>query len=205
MDIKFFLIKDMPLVVIDNFYENQKYQKIFHELEFLNDDTKLYGPDRTGSALDRFTGVPIKQNKGIILDEVYHDKNISDILRENKKLFLDDLTDQLMEHNVFFRYLRGDVINTTIVQYYEDSDYYDFHTDASTLTAITWFYKEPKKFDGGDLVFEDNSVVKCITNRIVIFPSILYHSVAKITMDDADRNKKLGRYSITQLIGDQGN
>ena len=204
MDIRYFSVKDMPVAVIDNFYNTAEYTKIFQELEFLNNDMKFYGPDRTGSALDPKTGIPIKKNLGIILDEVYNDKNVSNILKENKKLFLDELTDRLMDNNVFFRYLRGDVINTTIVQYYEDEDYYDFHTDASTVTAVTWIYKEPKKFNGGDLVFEDNSAISCLTNRIVIFPSILYHSVGKITMSPEDRHKALGRYSITQLIGDQG-
>lgn len=205
MNMKFFSVKNMPIVVIDEFYDASAYDRMFQELEFLNNDKKFYGPGLTGSALDRFTGTPIKKNIGIILDEVYNDKTISNILKENKKLFLDEITDLLMEHNVFFRYLRGDVINITLVQYYEDADYYDFHTDASTLTAITWFYKEPKKFDGGDLIFEDNSVIRCLANRIVIFPSVLYHSVAKVSMNLEDRDKKLGRYSITQLIGDQGN
>jgi hypothetical protein len=45
-------------------------------------------------------------------------------IRTGKKLFRDELTDQLMEHHAFFRYLRGNPENSTLVQYYENGDHY---------------------------------------------------------------------------------
>lgn len=200
MRVQFFKHLDLPIIVVDEFYDFDACNKIWQELCFLNNDSKLLGPDATGSAWDEKTDTPLKNNLGIILDEIYKNRNVSNILKENRKLFSDEFADRLIEHSAFFRYLRAANLDTTVVQYYENSNYYKSHTDSATITAITWFYDQPKKFKGGNLIFEDNVVIEVEYNRTVLFPSILFHSVEEINMDSYYLNKNYGRYSITQLI-----
>lgn len=191
---------DLPIMIVDGFYSEGACKNIWQELCFLNNGFKMLGPDSTGSAWDEATNTPLKNNLGIILDEIYKNRNVSNILKENRKLFSDAFSDQLIEYSAFFRYLRAANLDTTIIQYYENSDYYKSHTDSATITAITWFYDQPKKFKGGNLIFENNLVINCEYNRTVLFPSILFHSVEEIMMDPYSQNKNYGRYSITQLI-----
>jgi hypothetical protein len=202
MRVEFYNVSNLPIAVIDEYYDSDACDRIWQELCFLNNDQgKLQSPTDTGSALDLKTGVPLKRNQGIDLDSVYADRSISNILRDNKKLFRDELTDQLMQHHAFFRYLRGDPENSTLVQYYENGDHYKKHTDGAVITAITFFYKHPKSFSGGNLIFEDKLQVDCGYNRMVIFPSILFHAVESVNIDCSLVGQNFGRYSITQFVG----
>lgn len=202
MKIAFYNVCELPVAVIDEYYDNRACDRIWQELCFLNNDQgKLQSPADTGSALDLKTGVTLKRNHGIDLDSVYADRSISNILRENKKLCRDELTDQLMEHHSFFRYLRGDPENSTLIQYYANGDHYKKHTDGAVITAITSFYKHPKSFSGGNLILEDKLQVDCGYNRMVIFPSILFHAVEPVNIDCSLLGQNFGRYSITQFIG----
>lgn len=202
MKIAFYTVCELPVAVIDEYYDNRACDRIWQELCFLNNDHgKLLNPIETGSALDLTSGVPLKRNHGIDLESVYADHAISNILRENKKLFRDELTDQLMEHHAFFRYLRGDPENSTLVQYYENGDHYKKHTDGAVITAITFFYQGPKSFSGGNLIFEDKLQIDCGYNRTVIFPSILFHAVESVNISSSLVGQNFGRYSITQFVG----
>jgi Rps23 Pro-64 3,4-dihydroxylase Tpa1-like proline 4-hydroxylase len=200
MEFNYYNVLNLPVVVVDNFYDDRACQLIWQELCFLNNDNKLLRPEETGSALDINTNAPLKNNIGITLDEIYLDRNVSNILKESRKIFFDEIADCFIDFNVFFRYLRASNLDTTIVQYYENSNFYESHTDSATITAIAWFYDQPKKFQGGQLMFEDGSTIECRYNRMVLFPSILFHSVEPISVKEDDRNRGVGRYSITQLI-----
>jgi Rps23 Pro-64 3,4-dihydroxylase Tpa1-like proline 4-hydroxylase len=200
MEFNYYNVLNLPVVVVDNFYDEKACRLIWQELCFLNNADKLLEPEKTGSAFDINNGTPLKNNVGITLDEIYLDRSVSNILKENRKIFFDEIADCFIDFNVFFRYLRASNLDTTIVQYYEDSDFYKSHTDSSTITAISWFYDQPKQFRGGQLIFEDGPTIDCKYNRMVVFPSILFHSVESVLMDENTKNQNAGRYSITQLI-----
>ena len=125
---------------------------------------------------------------------------MSNILRENRKLWQSETVGELTKIHPFFRYLSQCNRDTTLVSYYEDSDYYLPHLDTAVVTVVSWFYKRPKKFSGGNLTIEKELTIDCEYNRTVIFPSILYHEVATVLIDEDYRNKNYGRYTITQLI-----
>lgn len=194
-----YTIKSLPVVVIDNYYSEQAAEEIWKELQFYSTGNKFLEPSKTGTATDN-NKQPLKKNGGLFLDEVYADRHVSNILRENRKLWTPELIDKLVENHTFFRYLKQCNKDFTLVSYYEDSDYYLPHTDTATLTLVSWFYKKPKKFSGGSLTIEDELTIDCEYNRTVIFPSILYHAVDTIVIDEEYRNKNFGRYTITQLI-----
>lgn len=197
-----YIIKDLPVVVIDNYYDKDAEEKIWREIQFYSNDDKMLLPEHTGSAFTKDDGgnkVYKKQNKGLYLDDVYSNRNVSDILRENRKLWYPEFTEKLIEIHTFFRYLNICNSDSTLLSYYEDSDYYHPHHDDSLVTTCTWFYKQPKRFNGGDLIIENELRVACEYNRTVIFPSILIHEVEKVELSSEDKNKNFGRYTLTQL------
>lgn len=196
----------LPIAVIDKFYDNSAEEKIMQELLFLkNDERKLKNPGDSGSAYNLDQTMPdgkkyLKKNKAHSLDATYLDRSMSNILTENRKLFSDEITTELINYHPIFRYVKHVNTDATLVSYYEDSDYYLPHRDDATITAITWFYKSPKSFKGGELILEESLEIDCVSNRCVIFPSITLHSVNQIVMEQNKTNLNLGRFAISQFL-----
>ena len=89
-----------------------------------------------------------------------------------------------------------------MISYYENNDYYKSHTDLALLTSLTWFFKQPKKFKGGNLTFTDyNVTIEVNANCTVIFPSCIKHEVSELTMKEEDLNNLNGRICMTQFFG----
>ena len=197
-------ISNLPVVVIDDFYNETSCEKIWQELIFLNTaPSKFKSAEETGSAFSIVNDKKIysKENMGIFLDEVYIDRNTSNILTENRKLFSRELLNELSKHHIIFRYLETSNTDTTIIQYYENGSYYKEHIDHCAITAVCCFYKLPRAFTGGELIFENTLTIDCLHNRMIIFPSILKHSVEEVVTNDAMIGNNFGRYSISQLVG----
>jgi hypothetical protein len=206
MEHNYYEISGLPIVVFDNFYDKDCCDKIWQELCFLNnDDEKLYSAEQTGSAWnidENGEKVFLKKNKGVFLDELYgQNRNFSNILKCNRKLFSHEVMNFLIDKHMYFRYLREINFDVTLVQYYEKSDYYDYHTDTSVITFINWFHKKPKSFTGGNLLIENQLSVECGYNRVVVLPSILSHSVEETSVSQDLLGKNFGRYSISTLTG----
>ncbi len=140
-----------------------------NELEKLK--PKLKGPEHTGTAHDVLGGQK-KDNHGLFLE------NNHPITILNKKCSSPEFIHDLIKENWFFTYLKHCNNSSTLVSYYEDSGHYKSHTDASIITAIHYFWKEPKMFTGGDLYFGDFKV-PIENNCLLIFPSCTEHSVSK--------------------------
>ena len=190
-----------PLIVIDDYYSEEELNLIWEELNFLCKKNVLYsGIDpRSSGAIDE-SGVPLKTNYSVFLDELFSfDRNFSNILTVNRKLF--NNWENIINQNEhwFYKNLHC-VIYYTLLSYYEDQSYYGLHKDNSTATSLSWFYKEPKKFEGGDLIFKNGSRIEVKNNRTIIFPSLIPHGVETVVMKEEDLNKKLGRFCITQFL-----
>lgn len=83
-----------------------------------------------------------------------------------------------------------------LVSYYEDGDGYPQHYDMAKLTLLLWLHRGDKKhFSGGDLILEDGQKIEFKNNRVILFPSVLEHSVTEVKMNNAE--KEFGRYVIT--------
>lgn len=199
-------VNKIPVMVIDRFYDKVAEEKIMQELFFLNNDgRKLKDPPESGSAWDPDNTVPggkkyLKSNKAHSLDDIYLDRNVSNILVENRKLFSEEITTELAKAHPILRYIKYVNQDATLVSYYEDQDYYLPHRDDATITAITWFYQSPKAFTGGELVLEESLEIECKSNRCVIFPSITLHSVKQLQMDQDKKGMNYGRFSISQFL-----
>ena len=177
--------------LIHDFYDDEEQKLVWEELEFLNKPNKLLSPDRTGDPL----ASPNK--KSIFLDALYgHNQQVSNILTVNRKIF--NILD-LMKENTFSNYLRSvNIRYQTMLSYYEDKAYYSSHRDAFTVSSVTTFWKEPKKFTGGELRFVDfDYTPEMYHNSTIIFPSFVNHEVTPICMENNDGIN--GRYTLNQF------
>lgn len=183
-------------IIIDETYTEEELKLIFLELEFWTLSKKLMGPEHTGTASWE-NGSPKKKNKGVFLDEVYTNRNYSNILNLNRKIY--DI--QLNEPSVIKDFLNLLNQDMTLVSYYENENYYHFHRDESILTAVTYLYRQPKKFKGGDLILTDYEIAfEPWFNRTYIMPSVVKHEVTEVIMKPEDCGKGLGRYCISNFI-----
>lgn len=188
----------IPYVIIDNFYSEQELKDIWVEIKFLSSKDKLLPPEETISATYD-DGTLKKRNLGLFLDGVYSQRDTSNILNHNRKLFDHDFFVDLENLNHIFSFIRKATKDNTLLSYYGDGDYYKPHADVSLFTAITFFYKEPKQFEGGELVLGEDINIECKNNRLVLFPSNVIHEVLEVKLKTEE--PWMGRYSITSLIG----
>ena len=195
-------VKQLPVVILDNFYDENETKLMMQELCYYNSTGALYEPEKVGVA-HHDDGRVKKKGKSVFLDPLYNDRDFSNILRVNRKIFLKEITDQLCAEHHIFKYLQVCNRDNTMISYFENSDYYESHHDSACITVLSWLYREPRRFSGGDLIIENDLKIDCFNNRTIVFPSILEHEVTKIEMDKRDMNQDLGRFCITQFISFQ--
>ena len=193
-----------PYILIDDFYNQSELDGIWEELDY------LCNPKRMGrSSLERGAAGKVDEN-GVYkslkntwdmrLDAFYTSRDSSNILEVNRKLL--NSVDIFKNHP---HWAINDVNSYqddfTQLVYYEDNDEYRVHRDYSNLTCLTWFYREPKKFTGGNLCFPMWDIeIECKHNRVLCFPSSIPHKATKISMEKNDLGKKLGRFVMGQFF-----
>ena len=191
-----------PYVIVDDVYDEKELSLIWEELNFIIQPHK-YTDDAKNDGAKYDDGVTSKVNNySVWLDGVYTNRIYSNILQVNRKIFHPDIYSPISDWNIrrFFKIFNFDA---TLISYYDNGGFYDYHTDRAAYTVLTWFYKEPKKFSGGNLSlrYEDESyTIECMNNRSLVFPSLIEHSVSEITMREEDSNKSNGRYSMVQFL-----
>ena len=196
-----------PLMVINNFYNQQELDLIWKELDFYTAPNKLFTAENYGGV------VGYTNAKAIVLDDLYKNyennqkgvnfRNISNILTVNRKLFESGVLDTFSSLHGCVSIANKTNHDITKVRYYHDGQYYDPHTDKSTMfLAFSYFYKEPKKFVGGDLEFTKYDFkLPCDNNSMVIFPGWVEHGVRKVKIKNSDYYDGWGRYAITSFFG----
>ena len=183
-------------IIIDETYTEEELKLIFLELDFWTLSKNMKGPDFTGTARWE-DGTPKKKNEGVFLDEVYTDRNYSSILKLNRKIY--QIT--LEQPSIILNFLKTADYDTTLVSYYENQAQYKSHKDTSIITAMTYLYKQPKVFEGGNLILTEYGYqFEPWFNRTYIMPGIAEHEVTEIKMKQEDCGKGLGRYCISNFI-----
>jgi Rps23 Pro-64 3,4-dihydroxylase Tpa1-like proline 4-hydroxylase len=186
-------------LIVDNTYTEEELKLIFLELDFWTISGNMKGPEHTKSAKEE-DGSFKKKNKGVFLDNVYADRDYSNILKLNRKIY----KIQLDTPSVILNMLKGANHDTTLVSYYENESHYKSHRDLSVLTAVTYLYKQPKVFEGGDLILtEYGYAFEPWFNRTYIMPGAVKHEVSEVKMRAEDCEKGLGRYCISNFIQQQ--
>ena len=189
---------EIPFLIIQDLYNEDELCMIKKEIDFVHSAGCF--TENTGSAMN--DGDKLKKGKGIWLDTVYANRNMSMILRLNRKPMHDVEIKQsfinLSPYHISYTRINRD---TTLLHYYENEDLYKSHRDAAVFSCVTWFFNKPKKFTGGNLIFTDLNVsIEIEDNMCVIFPSILLHEVEEIKMQENVGDEKNGRYSLAQFM-----
>ena len=189
--------KPFPHLIVDNFYDDQELELIWEELKFYTKPGKLL------EAKD-FGGVVEKTNhRALQLDVIYDGyRDLSNILTVNRKLFTSKILDVFAEIHESCWIAPMCDYDITKVRYYHDKEYYEAHTDKSfQFLAFSYFYKEPKKFTGGELFFpKHNYELTCENNSTIILPGWVKHGVKEIKIEDSNYYDGWGRYAITSFF-----
>jgi len=192
-----------PFLVIDNWYDKETEKSIWSELDFLSTKNKQDQLRAENTIVARNEdGTSKGKSYRWYLGRIYTEegKTYSTIMQKTD-LFRTPKFHEIMQHMTpQCRSFFGSDYDTTIISYYENNDYYKPHYDKFQWTSLIWFYREPKKFKGGDLKFtEPDYKINVKHNRMLMFPCYYLHEVLPI------KTKKLkemgdGRYTITHFF-----
>lgn len=188
--------KPFEHIIIDETYTEEELKLIFLELDYWSVSKNLMGPEHTFTARCE-NGIPKKNNKGVFLDDVYTNRAYSNILKLNRKIY----NIQLNEPSTVLNFLKECNYDKTLISYYENETSYKAHKDLPILTLLTYLYKQPKLFEGGNLVLTeyDYQFEPCF-NRTYIIPGVVEHEVTEVKMKLEDCGKGFGRYCISNFL-----
>tara|TARA_B100001057_G_scaffold86264_1_gene82121 strand:- start:3446 stop:4066 length:621 start_codon:yes stop_codon:yes gene_type:complete len=186
-----------PHVIIENFYNEDELKLIWQELDFLTHPNKLVPAKDYGGVVGATNALALQ------LDSLYgENREVSNILKVNRKLFDTELSDMISGLGGSFTIYDRSNDDITKVRYYHDEEYYEPHTDYTMhFLAFSYFYREPKKFTGGNLVFPKYDYeFKCNNNSTIIMPGWVEHSVSEVSIENSDYYDGWGRYAVTSFI-----
>ena len=193
---------ETPFLVVDNFYNKEEQDFIWTELDSHKENFVVDEGTANRGVATNHNGKSIANLSRIYLDELYENKRErSSILHCYQKLFTREIINKYKEKTLAARTYATTNTDWSQVSYYENNNNYDKHFDEFMHSVLIWFYRKPKRFDGGDLIFTDlNETVKCKHNRMILFPSYYYHKVNKVIMKEQYKNKGLGRFCLTHFF-----
>ena len=189
--------KPFPHLIVNNFYNDEELELIWEELKFYTKPGKLLEAKDYGGVVEK------TNHRALQLDVIYDGyRDLSNILTVNRKLFTSKILDVFAEIHESCWIAPMSDYDITKVRYYHDKEYYEAHTDKSfQFLAFSYFYKEPKKFTGGELFFpRHNYELTCENNSIIILPGWVKHGVKEVKIEDSNYYDGWGRYSITSFF-----
>jgi len=191
-------IKGVPIAIIDDLFTEEEHAAIFEEINFIRKEDLLFAPEDTGSAKHP-DGTIKKQNSGAWFVDLYKQTILSPTCRISPKILDEKLVNKLVAEDIMFNFLRNIHQVNSLLSYYDESDNYHTHVDASTFTVIHWLYKEPKKFDGGVFTFEGEGEIECVNGRVIYMPGFVNHGVTPVKLKTEDTDG-WGRYTISHFL-----
>ena len=142
-------IEPFPHLVFHNFYTDEELDLIWEELNFYTKPNKLFD-------VEDYQGVVgYTKAKALHLDSVYTGKNrvLSNILEVSRKVLDKQVLEPFSKLDDCCTLAKSANYDVTKVRYYHNGDYYKPHTDTFfEFLAFSYFYREPKKFNGGNLI-----------------------------------------------------
>lgn len=195
---------DFNILVIDNTYNEFQIEEIWKELNFLTNSDILLSSDKTSSATSAEREI-LKSNLALFLFEFYSEPWKSPIVKyTSEQIFNQKVIQEYTRLNSLNEFFARTNSHSTLLSYYENDGKYEFHRDRSLYTSVTYLFKEPKSFSGGEITFRNNEQYKTFdikNNMSIIFPSFYEHAVSPVSMSiDSSGFSTMGRYCITQFV-----
>lgn len=178
-----------PYMIFDNMFKDDEVNRMMLEIDLTI--KPLMRRDDTG-------GTEKKHTNAIFLNEIYKKAEASHIFNNTRKYMTPEIMGPLSGMHFAFEAMTERVLNESIqILYYEDKDNYGQHTDHSVMTMLYWAYKDPKGFEGGDIILDDDVTIECKHNRALAMSTKMPHEVTpvKYTADVPNR----GRYCISNF------
>ena len=197
-----FILNDpFPHMIVENFYNDDELKLIWEELDFYTKDGKLFDAEEFGGIVNK------TNSKAIWLDKVFIKKyrSLSNILTVNRKLFDSAVLDAFSSVHDCCSIAKFCNHDTTKVRYYHDGNYYEPHTDKTVqFLGFSYFYREPKRFEGGELIFPKyDYTFSCDNNSLIMMPGWVEHGVSKVSIKDSDYFDGYGRYAVTSFFSNK--
>lgn len=193
------LTDPFPHIIVEDVYEEQELELIWEEFNFFTKRGKLLRPEEYGGVVGKTTAgaIPLTACFG-------RDRNLSSILQLEDSL-VKKLTPCLKEWkqtHYSIKYIPVPKQLYTKLRYYYDGEGYGTHIDKPFAYIIfSYFYKEPKKFTGGELFFADfDYEFPCNNNSLIIIPPYVAHGVKTVHIDENSYYSGNGRYAITTFV-----
>jgi Rps23 Pro-64 3,4-dihydroxylase Tpa1-like proline 4-hydroxylase len=190
-------------LVIDETFDEVELAKIWEDIESVQANQLFEYPSEKNSAYTTATEKPIflKQNHGVFLDPLLEKGIINHIPEIASKLFwAKGLTDILIDIHPALSIFSSLNYSRSLLSYYANTDHYKPHTDNAVFTILTWLYKEPKSWTGGDLVLNNWDItIEPKHNRSLVIPSSFTHEVTPVKMMPGSDPNTMGRYCISQF------
>ena len=190
------VLKDpFPHVIIRDLYDEDELEAIWDELKFFTRPGKLLPPEHYGAALGKTDA------SAIVLDRVFNDFSYSNILNLESRIFETNALQKLSEVDESCRYFCRSVDLLTKLRYYHDDEGYSVHADYDrSFIAFFYYYKTPKKYKGGELIFPDHDYsFSCDNNTCIIIPGYIPHGVNKVSIKNSDYYDGYGRYCVSMF------
>ena len=187
----------IPYLLVKDYFSEKDVNLMMQELQFLTSKDKLaFKPP-----INMVDGT--KKNQQIGLDTIYSKRETSDILTILNKIYKDEeLVNMLCDMSFFYKSWSVTNKDSTMVAYYEDTDYYKSHQDLAVISIMYWLWKEPKSFEGGDIELTDFDIkVPVQKNQLMIMPSSTRHAVTPVKMSNNNVGfSGNGRYCIFRFL-----
>lgn len=187
------LVEGTHILCVENTYTNEELELVWMELSLL--ESALEQPDKTGGAVSLADGHQLKSNRAVFLNRIYREPDSSPIWRKAVELTGQEMRDAYLRLHPCHCSFSAVNLLMPLVSKYDDGDHYEEHQDKSLYTAITYLFREPRTFFGGDTTVRvgDNSVaLPMISNTTYIFPGGYPHAVSPVTGG--------GRYAISTFM-----
>ena len=189
--------KHFGYVYVENLYTKKELNYIKNEvqnIDYIFDSVPAIQEQRTRMSGKYEDGSPKMTGNGMVLDNLYSQRDYSSILTFNRKIFNRDIEEKFEEaHPANIAYPRVNK-DYTILNRYSYGDEYGSHFDHASFSALTFLSLSENKIIGGELVFTDEDIsFKFVDNFCIIFPSWVPHHITKI------KSKDVFRYSIAQF------
>ena len=184
-------------LIIKGLFTKDERESMFNEMLLIKENNAFKNPEQSGGAV--IDDINLKRNSAIFFDEIYMDRGCSSVLKYNRKTIDLLLSDRC--HDSWFFNRETFKSDSTLVSYYENADYYKSHKDQATITTLSYFFKEPKRFQGGVIKFTDYDIeFEVDTETTIAFPSNIRHEVSEIKMNDKDLGCSKGRFCMNQFF-----